>query len=263
MKNIHIVNGNSAAGSLKFILKKENIDSVNEVFCFNDFLSTGPLFQIESDNGLQKRRSYISKLINKVNSNYPLNEIIDNISELKEINFSDCDRIIVWHGNNAPERLMKLLCCKFINNEKLFEVDISSFQIDKKTPRAVGECTPQTLLTLLNNGLKKISQEEYSENIKTWDKLTLTDSDLRILNQGNLENVSESFFDQLILEQCTNEFTPALKIVGKVLGKSKQLIGDTFIVYRLFHLIETKRMKHQGEMNNIRSLLVKKQNLEN
>lgn len=258
IKSIHIVNGNSAAGSLKFVLKKEKIDDTNKVYCFNDFLSTGPLFQINTSSGQQKRNSYTSKLINKVDSNYPLNEIIDDISDFIRFKFSDYDKVIVWHGNNAPERILKFLCCKFTDNKNLYEVDISTFQTSGKIPWAVGECTPETIETLLINSSKKIFKQDYVECNQKWDQINKSESNLRILNLGNIEDVSENFFDQMILEQCTNEFIPALKIVGKALGKSKQLIGDTFIVYRLFHLIETKSLKHQGEMNNIRSLLVKK-----
>ena len=257
MKSIHIVNGNSAAGTLKHVLKNDKKYSTNIVYCFNDFLSIGPLFQIESNIGQLKRKTYLSELIHKIDSDYPLNEIINDISECINFNFSDYDNVIVWHGNNAPERILKLFCCKIIRNKKLYEVDVSKLQTEANIPYAVAECTPESVKILLNSS-SKVSQEDYTKSNQKWNQITLSKSKLRIYNSsGNIENVPETFYDQFIIEKCTNEFTLALKIVGIVLGESGQLIGDTFITYRLLYLIEAKKLKYYGDLNNIKTLLVK------
>ncbi len=256
MKNIHIVNGNSAAGALKFVLKKDIKHSTNIVYCFNDFLSIGPLFQIKSKIGQQKRKTYLSKLIYKIDSDYPSNEIINDISKFINFNFSDYDNITVWHGNNAPEMILKLLCCKIIENKNLYEVDISKLQTEERIPRAVGECTSENIKFLLNSS-NKISQEDYIKSNEKWNQISSSKSKLRRYDFGNIENVPENFYDQLIIEQCTNEFTLALKIVGIVLGKSDQLIGYTFLTYRLLYLIEANSLKYYGDLNNIKTLLVK------
>jgi len=256
MKSIHIVNGNSAAGTLKYVLKKDKKDSTNIVYCFNDFLSVGPLFQIESNIGQIKRKTYLVELIHKIDSDYPLNEITNNISEFINFDFSDYDHIIVWYGNNAPENILKLLCCKIIGNKKLHEVNISKLQTEETIPFAMGECTPEIVKILLNSS-SKVSQEDYNRSNQKWNQITISESKLRIYNSGNIENVPETFYDPFIIEQCTNEFTLALKIVGIVLGESDQLIGDTFITYRLLYLIEVKRLRYYGDLNDIKTLLVK------
>ena len=256
MKIIHIVNGNSAAGTLKSALKKDNIYITNIVYCFNDFLSVGPLFQIESKIGQKKRKTYLSELIREIESDYPLREITNNISEFLNVNFNDYDKVTVWHGNNSPERILKLLCCSVIENKNLYEVDISKLQTEERIPLAVGECTPESIKTLLNMS-KKIHQEDYTKSAQKWNQITSSKSKLRLYNFGEIENAPENYYDQLIIEQCTNEFALALKIVGKVLGKSNQLIGDTFITYRLLQLIKAKSLKYDGDLNNIKTLLVK------
>ena len=256
MKNIHIVNGNSAAGTLKFVLKNDNLTITNTVYCFNDFLSIGPLFQIESEIGQQKRKKYLSELIREIDSDYPLSEVTDNISEFINFNFNEYDRVTVWHGNNSPERILKFLCCSVIENKKLYEVDISKLQTEERVPFAVGECSPESVKTLLNMSIK-IPQEDDTKSTQKWNQITASKSKLRLYDFGKIENAPDTFFDQLIIEQCTNEFTLALKIVGQVLGESNQLIGDTFITFRLLHLIKEKSLNYYGDLNNIKTLLVK------
>ncbi len=65
MKNIHIVNGNSGAATLKYALKDTDPDNTNTIYCFNDILFVGTLFQVESNIGHQKRKLYLTESIQK------------------------------------------------------------------------------------------------------------------------------------------------------------------------------------------------------
>jgi len=259
MKNIHIVNGNSGAATLKYVLKKAGTQNTNIVYCFNDILSVGPLFQVESDIGQQKRKTYLSNLIHKIDATYPLIEIINDIPEFLNFNFSDFDTVTIWHGNNTPERILKFFCCKIIDDKNLYEIDIS--KSGERTSCSMGECSPESVRILLNSS-KKISQEDYIKSREEWNQITLSESKLRVYRKEKIESVFENFYDQLILEQCTTEFTPAQKVIGITLGKSGQLIGDTFITNRLLFLIEHQQLQYFGDLNNIMSLLVKNNNIK-
>lgn len=254
MKKLHIVNGKSAAGSLKQLFKE---DALNEVYCFEDFLSIGPLFNIDTKIGQEKRKLYFSELANKINSDYPLNTITNSLSNFKNIDFTPYKDITIWYGNNAPEYLLMLLCCKFIENKKLYKVNVSKEKIEDRIPLAVGECRLEVLKELINSSTK-ISKENHIAYNKQWNEITLSDSKLRVKKNDVIESVSESYYDELIISQCTDNYLFALRIVGATMGRTEQLIGDDFISYRLKYLIEKKKINYSGDLNNIRTLQVKK-----
>lgn len=253
MKKLHIVNGKSAAGSLKQVFKDDNL---NEVYCFEDFLSIGPLFKIDTNIGQDARRLYFSELIQKTNSDYPTEKVTNNISDLEKFDFTPYKKITIWHGNNAPEYLLKLLCCKFIENKKLYKVNVSKEKIGIRTPIAVGECTLETLRELVNSS-SKISKEKQKEHVKEWDEIALSESKLRIKNNDKIEAVSDDYFDDLIISKCTDDYLHAFRIIGQAMGETDHVIGDNFITYRLMHLIDKKKINYTGNLKNLRDLHVK------
>lgn len=245
-----------AAGTLNFVFKDLKLTNDNFVFRLDDLLSVGPLFKIETSKGIEERKSYTEKLIKKVDPDYPLSEDV-NIIDLLNFNFSKFDEVIIWHSENAPEKILKLLCCELVDKCKLFEIDIfKAKDINGNIPWSIGECDPETIKNLLNT-IIKISDNEYLKCKQKWERLTVSEEKLRIYENGLIINVLETYYDHYIIEQCTDEYISAINVVGRVLRKSNQLISDTFIMYRLFRLIENKDVEYTGNISDFRQMIIK------
>lgn len=258
MKNLHIVSGKSAAGTLNFVFKEQKNSNDNTVYCFNDFLSIGPLSDLTTPKGIEERSQYLFNMINKAfNEELSIKEIQNDIKHLYNYSFSDYDRIIVWYGENASEKLLKLLCCKLVNQSQLYKVNVSTEYLDGYALQAVGECSPENMEKLLSC-IKKISLEEKKQHTEEWNRITQSKALLRIYDSGKIKNANEFYFDRLILKKCTDDYTLMFKVAGEVMGSSEQVITDTFIIYRIFHLIKMKQLQYSGDLNIIRTLLVKK-----
>lgn len=87
------------------------------------------------------------------------------------------------------------------------------------------------------------------------------DSLLRIFESNEVKSVSEDYFDKQILTQCQEQgqgnFVLMMALVGRVLGLSEQLITDTFIIARVYYLIQNTSLEYQGDLDRPRQLQVR------
>ena len=72
-KIIHIVFGDSAEGNLKFYLRKKLNDTTSSIISLSDDCSIGPVYNLDSNEGLKERISYFKGLFEKLNEN----EVVD------------------------------------------------------------------------------------------------------------------------------------------------------------------------------------------
>lgn len=257
MSDLHIVNGSSAAGLLRLVFKENKTSTENKICCFNDFLAVGSLYNLTTKEGIKQRGDYLSNLINKTSDEkISGKEIQKDLTTFYSHTFNNYERVIVWYGENTSEELLKLLCCNLVKQSLLYEVNVSSEKIEKYKACAVAECSPEIIKQLLSKA-KKVSQKEYEDNSKAWNKVMQSKSLLRIYQAKKIESVQEDYFDKSILNECKNEYTLLLKIAGQVMGKSEQQITDTFIIYRIQHLIEAKQLAFLGDLNNIKEVKIK------
>ncbi|OAD41442.1 DUF3658 domain-containing protein [Polaribacter atrinae] len=257
MSYLHIVNGSSAAGLLSFVLRENKINKENKVCCFNDFLAVGSLYNLTTKEGIEQRSTYLYNLINRTSREKKSSkEIQKDLTTFYKHTFNNYEKVIVWFGENTSEELLKLLCCNLVKQSLLYEINVSSEKIEEYKLRAVPECSPEIVKQLLPKAIK-ISKNEYEDNNKEWNKINQSKSLLRIYQAKKIESVQEDYFDKSILEECKNEYTLLLKITGQVMGKNKQLITDTFIIYRILYLIETNQLAFLGNLKNIREVKIK------
>lgn len=50
-----------------------------------------------------------------------------------------------------------------------------------------------------------------------------------------------------ILENTSNEYQRVSRIVGEIMGKNEQRIGDTYLAFRVHQLIQQGKLNYQGE----------------
>lgn len=260
----HIVMGDSAKGCLKWSLN-QNIKSeyYGKVKNFNDDLSIGSIYELE--NNIQKRVDWFKKILNETASLYFADDesIERNIRQAYgfEPDILEKSKIIIWHGDNVVEQTALRYLVSRLQEYELMEVSVSNviereYEGKKYRARATAECRPEDLGEALNS-VSIIEGERKRNIIAEWNELRSSRANLRILENDKVICVDESYYDGLILECTPNDFAKAARVIGTVLGTTEQVVGDTFIDFRLRKLIEAEQIEYRGKLVTMRDFDVK------
>lgn len=280
MLTLHIVNGASASGTLKHYFEQNKLDGTNQVLCFDDYLAIGPLYdgnKVNDHQLLNQRANYLFDMLQiahleefaDVNvEDQWLVDITEDISKLCHFDFTPYHKVVIWHGDNAPERSLLYLCCHIIDEHKLYHISINDYNLSTHMLRGVGDCSLE-MLDFLHNQEKKIYPVDCVQYSQLWQTLVKSskrpDSLLRIFESNEVKSVGEDYFDKQILMRCQEQgqgqgqgnFVLMMALVGRVLGLSEQLITDTFIIARVYYLIQNTSLGYQGDLDQPRQLQVR------
>lgn len=276
MSVIHIGFGDSACGNLKSAFSKNNEYKNEQIICINEDFSIGPIYQLESNKGIQERKQWLKEVLTKTGSildkdylDWIETTLNKNSHIAKEVPTDS--KVIIWHGDNASDQIgLRFVAFLLQNNNIQFEeVNVTEYsrQIEykvhdlqnKEIPhviKSLGEMPPELTLDALQ--LKKsMSLLTIESLINDWEKWTQTKDVLRILLKGNLIAVPEDYYDLSILENTANEYQKASYVVGDVMGESDQRIGDTYLAYRVYQLIQQGKLSYQGDLGFLREFEIR------
>nr|WP_276575915.1 DUF3658 domain-containing protein [Oceanirhabdus seepicola] len=105
--------------------------------------------------------------------------------------------------------------------------------------------------------MKKLEKEKCNRLINDWEVLRISKENLRILKENKIIGVDESYYDYDILSNCTFNFKKAARVIGMTMGKSHQLVGDTYIDYRVRKLIESGKVEYRGRLETMRDFEIR------
>lgn len=246
MKTVHVVYGDSAAGSLKHYLKTN--DSKDEIYAVRDELSVGPLADIS------QRTSFINKLyqqtapgeFNEGDCKDIANFHVESWPQAEDFSGK---KVVLWHSPNAPEQLTICLAANVLENSDLCEIALTNH-------RATAEYAPEELGSYLGTE-QRMSDQRKTELVQTWQQHVEENTPIRIWNGTAIEGVSETHYDKLLIQSCTDEYQPAARVVGDVLGATDQVVSDTFITHRLHELITQQKIEYRGTLDSLRTFEVR------
>lgn len=250
MKIVHVVFGDSALSRLRVFFRSEKQNSSNGFFCYRDDLSIGPVNNLDSEQGHSSRVSYLRNinLERNTDSCIKFSQTDIGTNAIKAFNFGKYDRIIIWHGNNIQEKLLLYLTCALLPNENLYEAAITdAIKQHGYTPTKLAECSSSSIAELLDS-ITPIDTNKKELYKQEWTKSAQSDKLVRILSQGNIVEVDESYYDSYILSGCTEDFTPATQIVWDVMGRCGQSIADAFLKYRVKGLVKKNELSYNEEL---------------
>lgn len=254
---LHIALGDSPKGSIRYYFKMHKDSKYyGDVLSFRDDLSTGNIYKLEQN--IDKRVEWFEEMYSTTGEKEFLNNLDKEIKDTYnyELDISEDSEIIIWHGDNVIEQTsLRYLVSRFKNN-KIYEVSVSKsiekeFKGEKYRVRAVGECSPDELGKALES-ISLIEDNRKEMLISQWNEFRNSEAVLRILKDGEIIGVDESYYDEEILEHTPDEFMRAARVVGTVMGMSDQVVGDTFIDYRLRKLIEAGKIEYRGKLRYMR-----------
>ncbi|NQX71338.1 DUF1835 domain-containing protein [Paenibacillus alba] len=276
MNVIHISFGDSAHGNLKNVFQKSNKHQNEQIICINEDFSIGPIYKLESNEGMQKRKQWLKELFIKTGpASDP--DYLDWIETILKSNsqvaleIPSNSKVILWHGGNTSDEIGLRFVAFLLQNKNIQfeEVDVTEYSQNieykvrdlqnKEIPyviRNLGAMPPELILDALQMK-KSMSHTKIEGLINDWKKWSQTKDLLRILLDGRVLAVSEDYYDESILENTSNEYQKPSRVVGEVMGKSDQCIGDMYLVFRVYQMIEQGKLSYQGNLESSREFEIR------
>jgi|LGOV01.1.fsa_nt_gb hypothetical protein len=261
---VHIVFGDSGAGSLKHYFSTNKSPYSGEVInLFEDF-SVGPIYHLEDQDYLEKRLFWVETMFNLVSPGegdlfkkefYQAYKMIHSISERK--------KIVVWYGENTSDYIgLRYVIKNCDYNENIYCVNVTQScdlnnAIVYNGGIALGACTLEEINQVIHH-IKKVTRDDYNQLINEWNQLSNSKGDLRIFENSKIIDVDSTYYDSDILNYCTHHFVNYCRVIGNTLGHSAQLIGDLFVDFRIRKLIDNNKIEVKGNLKNIRNCEIKK-----
>ncbi|MFJ7365916.1 DUF1835 domain-containing protein [Peribacillus frigoritolerans] len=267
MNVIHISFGDSACGNLKSAFHKSKEHQNEQIICINKDFSIGPIYKLESNEGMQERKQWLKEVLTKTG---PASErdYLDWIETTLKKNSQIAtevptdSKVILWHGGNVSDEIGLRFVAFLLQNKNIQfeEVNVTEYSrhIEYKVRdlqnqyiphviRSLGEMPPELIQDVLQMK-KNMSHLTIESLINDWEKWSQTKDVLRILLNGKIVAVSEDYFDASILENTSKEYQKASRIVGEVMGENDQCIGDTYLAFRVYQLIQQGKLSYQGDL---------------
>jgi uncharacterized protein DUF1835/uncharacterized protein DUF3658 len=262
-KFVHIVFGDSAAGTLNYFFQNNENEYNGKIINFREDASIGPIYEIDTEDGLKKRIEWFKKIFKEISANDYFEDIEKGFLNMyKSIkNIKRDSKIVIWHGENTGDQVGFRYLCSILKNRELYEVNVSESYIrdynnNRYNPRTLAEYAPEEIYNVILT-IKKLRKEKYNDLTNDWDVLRTSKEKLRILKNNEIIEVDENYYDNDILSHCTFNFNNAAKIVGITMGNSHHLVGDTYLDYRVRKLIDSGKLEYKGNFKNLRDFEIK------
>lgn len=265
---IHIVFGESASATLKEgVLKKKGITN-ETVITVQDIFSVGPIWHLNSKQGIEQRFQWMSRTIKEYEDEYE-EEKHRELEAINQIEHNSNEQpITIWISESASEQTglryvlfllrEKTNQIRVINTTKLMDDLFCRPGQIQYAVRHTGEIAPEKFQTFYEEATKInfLNQRERSRFEAEWLKLAESSDNLRIWQDAGVQNVPEDYYDNYIADrakelhnqQKKKEYIKSARLIGEVLGTLGQHVGDEFLQYRLRELIKQGIFEVEGSM---------------
>ncbi len=254
MKIIHIIIGKKATDALQNAMQvAELLDGA--IVSLNDDLHLG-LLQSEDKSFNQTRTDYwatISGIEKDENQDLDTDAIMKVSTEL-----SNSEDIVAkfWLAPKASDVCAYFFALHFLKKHigKLQVININGLPFlneDNKLfyPTDFSELSAKEFTKALKLA-RTITPSEWEIDGDEWQRLLNENTPLRILKVGKkIESVTENYYDNDILNYCSNQLQKSPKIINQVLSKGKLPLNEIFVNWRLKQLTEKQMLvEEKGEL---------------
>jgi hypothetical protein len=248
---LHLVLGGSAGGCLRAAVATYGL--TGRVHVFDDDLSHGPL------NDKQARAAYFEALF----QNYgqlpedPVPSLADFDSLSAHLAQDITPEVCIWAGENASERTFLEMACHSLRFFKGAVMRVGATGL--KSPPYIGPQTP-ALLARLFDRREAVDMATRAALSSTYLHLRDSGATLRKWEAGKIIDVSEDYYDSLLLACCATDWVCAARVVGTAMGRGDEhnLLGDVFLSGRLQYLIAKGLIEASGPQASLRDYSVRR-----
>ncbi|MGA9226761.1 MAG: DUF1835 domain-containing protein, partial [Mesobacillus sp.] len=250
-KTVHLVCGESAAGSLRFTLGHEHM-----IIGFPDFFAVGPIEKLHTKAGLQRRYDWLRDHLNFSDDYFEEeyeNRYSSTLAEIEAI--PPHVPIVIWTAENADEQtgiryLFYLIKEKtndiyLINTTTAYQELFNTKEYQYLYSHTGGPEPEKINEIFQKKSSSPLTQEERRRFEKEWMTLSESKEVLRIWKNHSVIAVNEDYFDGLIIttaqklhsKKSEKDFIKAARIIGEVYGRIDNHVGDAFLEDRLRALV--------------------------
>ncbi|MEO6547420.1 MAG: DUF3658 domain-containing protein, partial [Ferruginibacter sp.] len=105
---------------------------------------------------------------------------------------------------------------------------------------------------------REITLSEFEVDPDEWTRLCEENKGVRILEGGKkLVQAGYDYYDGELQKFITPDWQKASKIITQYLGKSKQVTGDAYLLWRLKEMIAGGLVDAQGKIGNMKDFEIK------
>ncbi|KQL18163.1 DUF1835 domain-containing protein [Cytobacillus solani] len=272
---IHILFGDSPAGSLKYALKEMGVSKEEKVISFWDMFSVGPIWRLHEKAGQEARFGFMQKVMNDENDDFRdyQKKFYETINQI--ISIPEDVPITIWVAENSHEQTglryvlhllkNKINDIKVINSTKMAAEKFNRPDIEYIAIKT-GEIIPEKLQVIYEESKSSasMSKDERKALEDEWIDLAETEETLRVWQNEKIKSVSEDYYDQYMINMAKKlqierervkeheEFMKSARLIGEVIGHLDQYMGDEFFEYRLRKLIEKGVFEMEGNLKAMR-----------
>lgn len=263
VSRVHIAFDDSTAGSLKMMLRSKPGEIV---VTLGDNLMVGPLPKDHDfsrsfstrNKWFQERYSIAHAEDRKLTM---LQAAFDWLTWSQQLIEMPC---LIWAGDSASEQLgLRRLLSLIPDHPDVILVNATSI-LHKQNPNIWYRGTFELALDKLQIVLDTAEHVPLSPQVQAgyradWQRLVNDDGFLRVLQGERLCTVPESYYDADILQAAYRLearhgfFKKSARIIGEVIGMGELTVSDSFIEYRVRHLVQKGALTYSGELDAMRN----------
>lgn len=264
--NVHIVFGDSIAGSLKNAIKQLGKMDTNKVISLTDRFSIGPLWRFHEEAGRLQRGEWFRDNINLGYDEEDDDDAFYHQSLIQQLAaIPEQASIVIWSGSNAHEQVGLRCAVYLLGNMKnsifVFDAGAACNRRFDHTDRSYtylhsGEISIEKLMVIFRDREegRAIDSETRQVLKNEWLALAGRHEVLRIWNGESIQGVDEDYFDSYLLEIVENmhhegknhDFIKSARVIGEAIGSGKQYLNDCYYEYRLRNLIYHGELEIKG-----------------
>lgn len=263
--HVHIVIGDSFAGSMKVALKSLGWSDTHKVIALRWNYSIGPLGNLDSTEGRKAREDWFRDHIAGAFEDFTefeqeYGELLDKLAQIP-----GQAKIVVWADDNACEQAGMRHAFHLLSGRSNSFVICDACAICEELfnrPNAridyahSGEIPPEKLKSALIrvDETVLISSKDIRRWVREWQAISEQAETLRIWRDGAVLGVPADYLDSYLLEKLDKlkppagdgGFLKAARLIGEAIGYCDQYIGDSYFEYRLRELIYNGTLEIKG-----------------
>lgn len=264
--HIHLLFSLSDAGSLKVTLGNLGRRRESHVLAFDTLLSVGPIKELETEEGQRRRKEWLMERfpchmhMDSMNLDNRMDRLVAFLTRLPEH-----QQITIYCSDNAHDQIglrLAVYCLRHrhqpihvVNMTQQFTAMASQYELPFH-PYAIGHIPFDTLEQLLKKAvtLPPLTEEQRSQYELDWRSWSEQEGTLRLWLNGAVQSVPEHYYDENLIEivdrlqlaETKSSYVRAGRVVGEAIEGWGQLIGDSFVDYRLWTLISDGKLEFRG-----------------